>query len=238
MFSIPVFLGCGLFCLLVAVTAMRGVDGMVSALSGLVPFMIAGAVVIGVISLFRGNVSFDINSANENPLLNNWVFSAFTYASHNLFCTIGILAPVAVRIEKKTVIPGVLWGTVILLAISLSVLFGMEVNVAVTETQLPMLELAYNIGSVVGVIYAVFLLFGMFGTSLSSIVGVVEYCEQKSAFLAKYKKILVVVLCLAGWIGSLYGFGDLIGIVYPISGYFGFGAILATIIHYCVKRKK
>ena len=237
MFGLSQFLGCGLFCLLVAVTSMSGVNGMVSALSKLVPFMIVGAVFIGIISLCCGNLDFTFQTANDNPLLQNWIFSAFTYASHNLFCTIGIIAPIAMQIDKKTVLPGIGIGSRILLIIALCVLLGVFANVTVADTELPMLELAYGINNVCGILYALFLLFGMFGTSLSSIVGVVEYGEQKSKWIVKNKKPVVIILCVAGWIFSLFGFGDLISIVYPISGYFGFSVILAVTVHYFISLK-
>ena len=100
-----------------------------------------------------------------------------------------------------------------------------------------MLELAYNISLVFGIVYAVLLLFGMFGTSLSSIVGVVAYGEQKFIFFKEHKKLFIIIMCLLGWICSLFGFADLIGIVYPISGYFGFTAILAVIIHWFISKR-
>lgn len=238
MFGLPQFVGCGIFCLVVAIASMKGVGGMVSALSGLVPFMIIGAVIIGIISVCQGSLNFDFQSVNDNALLRNWVLSAFTYASHNLFCTIGILAPMAFMIDKKKVLPGIGFGSIMMLLIAVGVLFGVFANIGVSQTELPMLELAYNVNSALGIVYAVLLLFGMFGTSLSSIVGVVEYGEQKSKWFSKNKKIMIIILSLTGWFCSLFGFGDLIGIVYPISGYFGFAVILAVIIHYCISRNK
>lgn len=238
MFGLPQFVGCGIFCLIVAVTSMDGVDGMVSALSKLVPLMVVGAIIIGIFSVCRGNLSFHFNSVNENPLLQNWIFSAFTYASHNLFCTIGILAPLAMQIDKKTVLPGIGAGSIIMLIVALSVLLGVCSIKSVAISELPMLELAYGAGAVFGVVYAFLLLFGMFGTSLSSIVGVIEYAEQKTGLVRKHKKILLFIIAIIGWICSLVGFGDLIGIVYPISGYFGFAVILAVIIHFVIHKRK
>ena len=165
---------------------MGGVDGMVSALSKLVPLMVVGAIIIGIFSVYRGNLSFNFNSVNENPLLQNWFFSAFTYASHNLFCTIGILAPLAMQIDKKTVLPGIGAGSIIMLIVALSVLLGVCSIKSVAISELPMLELAYGAGAVFGVVYAFLLLFGMFGTSLSSIVGVIEYAEQKTDLVRKH----------------------------------------------------
>ncbi len=239
MFSIPYFLGCGLFCVTVAIVSMGGVKGMVSALSRLVPAMIIGAVAIGIITLWQYGfeLNFHTNIQEQNVLLHNWFFSACTYASHNLFCTIGIIAPMAMQIDKKTVLPGMGVGSVIMLLIAVCVLFGIFANVEISHTELPMLELAYNISYILGVVYAVLLLFGMFGTSLSSMVGVIAYFEQKFQWFRKYKRYLIVIMALVGWICSLFGFGDLIGIVYPISGYFGFAVILAVIIHWNITKK-
>lgn len=238
MFALPQFAGCGLFCLLVAIASMGGVDGMVSALSKLVPFMIAGAVIIGIVSVCSSGFDFTFEPVNNNALLQNWVFSAFTYASHNLFCTIGILAPMAMRIDKKRILPGIGAGSMMMLLIALCVLFGVFANIGVANTELPMLELAYDVSEILGIVYAVLLLFGMFGTSLSSIVGVVEYGEQKSQWFSNHKKCVIIILALTGWVCSLLGFGDLIGIVYPISGYFGFTAILAVVVYYFVSKEK
>ncbi len=235
MFNMPVLVGCGIFCLLVAIFTMRGVEGMVSTLSRLVPVMIIGAVIIGIISLH--NKSLDFNGVNDNILMQNWLFSAFTYSSHNLFCTIGILTPVALNVDKRTVVKGVAFGSAVMLIIAMSVLFGICANTNIADTELPMLELAYNISRSLGIVYAVLLLFGMFGTSLSSMVGIVEYGEQKFSWFSKYKNAIVVGLSIAGCIFSLFGFSDLIGVVYPISGYFGFGAIIAVVIHYLVSKK-
>lgn len=240
MFSIPYSVGCGLFCLAVALVSLKGVDGMVSALYRLVPAMIVGGVIIGIVTVCRQGFVFDftVDTGNYNGLLQNWFFSAFTYASHNLFCTIGILAPVALSIDKKNVIPGIGVGSIMMLLIAVCVAFGIFSNISVSATQLPMLELAYNINSVLAIVYAILLLFGMFGTSLSSIVGVVSYLEQKSDWFLKRKKSMVIIIALTGCICSFVGFADLIGVVYPISGYFGFGAILAVLIHWFITSKK
>ncbi|MEE1043803.1 MAG: hypothetical protein UH854_07535, partial [Clostridia bacterium] len=224
MFSVPYSVGCGFFCIAVAIVSLKGVEGMVSALSRLVPLMIIGGVLIGIITVLRHSFTFDfaVNTQNYNGLLQNWVFSAFTYASHNLFCTIGILAPLALNIDKKTIVPGIGAGSIMMILIAVCVVFGIFSNTAVSNAQLPMLELAYNISSVFAIVYAILLLFGMFGTSISSIVGVVSYIEQKSNWFMKHKKTMVILLVLIGFICSFAGFADLIGFVYPISGYFGF----------------
>lgn len=85
-----------------------------------------------------------------------------------------------------------------------------------------MLDLACRLGAA-GIVYAVLLFFGMFGTSVSSLVAVLTYTGQKSAWLSAHRTLVLLVLTAAAFAGSLFGFGDLIGTVYPVYGYLGHG---------------
>lgn len=71
----------------------------------------------------------------------------------------------------------------------------------------------------------------MFGTSVSSLVAVLTYAGQKSAWLAGHRTALLLVLTAAAFAGSLFGFGDLIGTVYPVYGYLGMAAMLLVAEH-------
>lgn len=94
----------------------------------------------------------------------------------------------------------------------------------------PMLDLACRLGAA-GIVYAVLLFFGMFGTSVSSLVAVLTYTGQKSAWLSTHRTLVLLVLTAAAFAGSLFGFGDLIGTVYPVYGYLGMAAMLLVAEH-------
>ncbi|MFR0796583.1 MAG: hypothetical protein ACLSHG_10070 [Oscillospiraceae bacterium] len=100
----------------------------------------------------------------------------------------------------------------LLLAVALGVLAALAVSPESVGAQLPMLDLACRLGTA-GVVYAVLLFLGMFGTSVSSLVAVLTYAGQKSARLAGHRTALLLVLTAAAFAGSLFGFGDLIGTV-------------------------
>lgn len=80
-------------------------------------------------------------------------------------------------------------------------------------------------------VLAALLFLGMFGTSVSSLVAVLTYAGQKSAWLAGHRTALLLVLTAAAFAGSLFGFGDLIGTVYPVYGYLGMAAMLLVAEH-------
>ena len=238
-FGLSEFIGCGIFCLIIAFMAFKGIDGMVSVFSWFVPALVIGAVVISVVSVGKAGLGAIVfkEADGRNLLLGNWFFASITYVSYNLFGSIGIIAPLGKRVQKKTVIPGILFGCVLLFSIALGILFAMVSHGFVIGTELPMLELACNLSMVVGYVYAVMLFFGMFGTSLSSFVAVIIFGEQKWEWFAKKRNFIIVFLSIVAWICSFAGFSDLIGLVYPISGYFGFIVIIGVIVHYIVSIK-
>lgn len=118
----------------------------------------------------------------------------------------------------------------LVLAVALGVLCALATSPESIAAPLPMLDLACRLGAA-GVIYAVLLFFGMFGTSVSSLVAVLTYTGQKSAWLSAHRTLVLLALTAAAFAGSLFGFGDLIGTVYPVYGYLGMAAMLLVTEH-------
>ena len=194
--------------------------------------LIVAALVIAGIRLHRTGLTAAAFAAGDtNPMLGNWATSAVNYAAYNFFATVGILAPLTRHLKKPgTAVWGTVLGCVLLLAVALGVLAALAVSPESVGAQLPMLDLACRLGTA-GVVYAVLLFLGMFGTSVSSLVAVLTYAGQKSARLAGHRTALLLVLTAAAFAGSLFGFGDLIGTVYPVYGYLGMAAMLLVAEH-------
>ena len=206
MLGLPVWLGSAIVCVLIAAAAYFGVGGMVTVFTVAVPCMIVAAL------LLAGT-------------------SAVNYASYNFFATVGILAPMTQHLKSRSTAGwGTLLGCVLLLAVALGVLCALATSPESIAAPLPMLDLACRLGAA-GVVYAVLLFFGMFGTSVSSLVAVLTYTGQKSAWLSAHRTLVLLVLTAAAFAGSLFGFGDLIGTVYPVYGYLGMAAMLLVAEH-------
>lgn len=231
--GLPAVWGSLMFCTAAAFMTFKGIKGMVNVFSWFVPVLAAGAVVISIISAVKsgmGGISL-FESSDKNALLGNWFFSSLTYVSYNIFGTIGIIAPLAARVKKESAACGAALGCGFLSAIAVSIIMAVFASPQSAQAELPMAELAYGLSTAVGIIYCVLMLFGMFGTSLSSFVAVMEFGGQKSGFLLKHKGAFIIALSVAAWALSLFGFGDLIGVVYPVSGYLGFAVMLGVILH-------
>ena len=232
MLGLPVWLGAAIACVLIAAAAYFGLGGMVSVFTVAVPCMIVAALVIAGIRLHRAGLTAAAFAAGDtNPMLGSWATSAVNYAAYNFFATVGILAPLTRHLKKPgTAVWGTVLGCVLLLAVALGVLAALATSPESTQAPLPMLDLACRLGAA-GVVYAVLLFLGMFGTSVSSLVAVLTYAGQKSAWLAGHRTAMLLVLTAAAFAGSLFGFGDLIGTVYPVYGYLGMAAMLLVAEH-------
>ena len=233
-------ISCLIFCVLVTVIAGFGVNGMVKAFSAIVPVLTVFTVIISVLCISQGSLQGGAVEVKTNPLLGGWLLSAVNYTSYNMFGTIGIIAPVALMIkQKKTAITGVAMGSGVLMLIALSIIACLAVFPSFASAELPMLEAAYSLNAVVGIIYALLLLLAMTGTSMSSLIAVNEYLAKKSALLSRNKLLFSVILGAGAFALSLVGFGELISLIYPICGYLGIAAFALIAEHFIhISRKK
>ena len=229
-FNIPHFLGCLIFTVFVCIAALFGLSGAVRVFSIIVPILVIVTLVICALSLEKYGIKTDIPATNNNPLLANWCFSAFTYVSYNMITLIGTIIPVGSHIKRKSsAYTGILYGCIFALSIALGILFAVTSIYGASEKELPMLDIAYRLNNAFGYVYAVLLLLAMFGTSLSSIVAISVYAEERTAFYKKHRKLLTGIIGTIAFLCSLVGFGQLVNTVYPIFGYIGF-IVLVLII--------
>ena len=238
-FNIPLYIGSGIFCLIIFLISLKGMNGVIDVFSVFVPPLVSGAVLIAIIVGFKYGYGFKITTGEtKNLLTNNWFISSIVYVSYNLTTSIGVFAPVGVKTEGKScVYKGILFGCSILLGISLLILLSVTSVPESADFQLPVLYIASQISYFLEIAYTILLLGAMFGTSLSSVVALSEYIKEKKKTIEKSEHILLFLLSICSWLLSLLGFDSLIGTVYPVCGYIGFFFLGSIIIHYLKVRK-
>ena len=234
LFGIPTWIGSAVLSAAVAYVSLAGLGGMVAAFSATVPLLAAATLVFGIISLSQNGVQFSRPEASgTNPLMGSWLVAAITFACYNLFGNIAMISPLGEFMKsKKAALGGIAIGTAILVMIAGSVLLSISAQPSLAEAELPMLALALGKGKVIGFVYGVLLLLAMFGTALSSLVGFTSIIYRKSERIKSKKTAFTLVCALAMLSGSLFGFGDLIGVVYPIFGYCSSVFIVLMTEHY------
>ena len=121
-----------------------------------------------------------------NPLLATWWISGLTFVSYNLFCALGAITPAGRLVpDRKTSVRGIAIGCLLMSAIAGSIQISMAIRPEVTVVDLPMLDLAYMLWPPLGILFAVLLLCGIFGTSLSSVVSVASFLHAKKMAVPK-----------------------------------------------------
>lgn len=242
----PPYISSAVFCVLLFVLMLGGHERMVAVFSLTVPLLVIFTVAVSAAAYFRfphSNLSTAATvTPGINPLLGSWWFSAITFVAYNLFSSVEIFAPLGKYIDsgKKTV-TGIAGGCALLLVIALCIFFSMSLCPGSSETQLPMLAVADRISPVLSAIYALLLLLGMLGTALSSLVAVTHFLTDKIGKTQSKKVVCAALVSIFVYAGSLFGFGELIGTVYPLCGYFGTAAMLCMTEHYIhlkIKKRK
>lgn len=239
LFGIPAWIGCLGLTLLVAVISLSGFQGMVKAFSVSVPILVGVTFLFGVTTLIKGGIpEVPKAPAANNPLMGSWLVAALSFACYNVFGSIAMIAPLGEYTDKKkTASCGVILGTLLLTVIALSVLVSISTEQEFISAELPMLALASSKAAGLGYLYGALLLLAMFGTSLSSLVAFANMLCLKSEKIKGRSIWLTAVYAIGMFCGSLFGFGDLISVIYPLFGYCSSIFIVLMTAHYIKIRK-
>ena len=208
------------FTVLVSLIALLGMQGLVAVFSMLVPATTVVAVILAATALIRGNFQFAPPNGSVSPLMPNWVVGFITYAAYNLFGTISVLVPTAKLMDgEKTVRRGLGLGSGLLILLAWSMIAAMAVFPSAGLTELPMAQLAGELHPVLEAGYGILMGMGMFSACLAAITAVVNQIALRWRKAAIHHKPFTTVMLFAAYGLSLLGFGNLIGVVYPIFGY-------------------
>ena len=233
--GIKAFIGGIAFCIMIVLFACNGMDGLSRICTFLVPAMVAVTMTISVLAIAKAGFPavLKMKNVNSSALLPNWWISALTYVSYNIVGAVGVIVPIGPNCEnEKALKRGASLGILFLLMISACILPGLGVSPEAVSAELPMLALATGLSPVLGWIYAALLVIGMMSTSVSFLVAIDIYAEERKPALKNKRITIIVVLTALAFAGSLLGFGDLISLVYPIYGYLGFVVMFLLFRHW------
>ena len=212
-------------------------------LSMLIPVLTIAAVIFAICAWGKFDTTLlrNMTVVNENPLMPNWFVAALTFVAYNLLGGIGIMVPVGPLVKKKaTVFGGMILSGVVLVAIAYCILSSVCIYPPAVEQQLPMVAVASGLLPILGSVYGVLLALAMFCNSLASLVGLMTHLKQKVPFVQRREKPILAVFAVVVWAGSLFGFGDIIGVFFPVFGYISIIFLVTMVVHYiqCCRKKK
>ena len=224
-----------IFTVVVALISYFGLSGVVKILNGTVPILTATTVVISVIALAKYGFPTFSNAAvtGQTFFMPNFVMAFILFAVYNVFCILCITSPLGCLVNnQKTILKGIAMSSAVLLIIAFSVIAPLYANPVFAESDLPMLVVSKSVSGPLFYVYALLLLMGIFGTSISSFVSIIDYVCVKSKSASKNKFIIIIPLSISAFILSRFGFSTLISILYPVSGYIGCVALILLTINY------
>lgn len=238
-FGIPVIVGNVILTVLSLIVTLLGASGLVAMFEMLVPLLLATALVISVWAGFT-LPSQGINAvpfSTGNPLLGNWFFAAASFIAYNMIGAIAIIVPLAPGVEdersiNKGMALGSLAQTVVFACILIPIILFRDVANA---NDLPTLALATMLWKPLGLFYSLLLFGGMFCSTVASLFAITERVPSVGRLSTRG---LIVVLSVLAFVGSLFGFKELVSVLYPICGYVGVFGLVCLVYHYHLLKKK
>jgi len=224
---------------IVIISVMFDVKKVITLIGSFTPVLMVTVLIIAIYSLLTFDLSTlgePVPSAVDSQAAPNWILSALLYVSYNIAVGAPMLTVMGGTVkDEKVVARGAILGGIglglLILLISISMMTQLS---EIADSAMPMLVIANNISPIVGVVISVILLGMIYNTAVGMLytfsVRVVKPGTTKF-------KISVVLFGIIAFICSNVGFVNLVGTIYPITGYLGFVLIAAIVVSW-VKHKK
>jgi len=205
---------------------------VISFIGSITPLLALMVVIVASSAIVSRDADLEVLQAaaqSQPPGAGNWLIAALLYVSYNIVAGAPFLVIMGGQaVDRKTALWGGVIGGVLLGLLMLLIAGGMFARVdELGGIAMPMLLLATQLSPVVGIIMGV----AIFGMILNTAVGVLYSFSARllEPGTARFRWGTVAAGVLA-FIGSLAGFINLVGTVYPFFGYLGFVLMICTLI--------
>ena len=198
---------------------LRGLDGILSVNSLVVPMMIFFCALIGMSSLIHWVDSFHF-PLFELKSSGSWIMAAVTYVSFNLTMAQAVLVPMGGEIGNEQWIKsgGRLGGFglgAMLLATNLAL--SLE-STNVLHLEIPLAPIISGLGTIVSILFLTVMWAEIFTTLIGNVYGLAA--NLGTIFPIGQKKMLLLLFG-SSYVFSLIGFSNLVSYAYPLFGYCG-----------------
>ncbi|HGM3507661.1 hypothetical protein KGF42_08770 [Clostridioides sp. ZZV15-6383] len=215
------------------ITVSLGLTRLSKILGNIGPIIIIFTLLVGAISLFSNidalsNAGTMVDSLNIKTATSNGYFSGVLYTCYNVIIVITFLTGMgASAVNKKDAVWGGIVGGVALMAAAIMMNLALLSDIGNIYTkEIPALYLADKISPIIGILFSVVLLLGIYTTAVPLLWSVTNRFVEDDH--PKFKIITIVVSILA-CIGGLLPFDKLVGTLYPYTGYMGILILLCML---------
>lgn len=235
-FFIPSIFGTILMIIVSVVILKFSMKGLVWVNSLSVPIMICIIFLIFILfELFSDPINLETGALfifknKDIKLHNNIILSCLLYGGFNILSSTGILAPLSIRHKSSNFKKGIFMGSLFLILISMIINYLILSNMPyIAKYDIPLLYVSKIFGKTFQVIILVLIWVEMLSTEISSLYSLAQGISNKYRF-SLFKSILLILFVSVPV--SIFGFTNLISIIYPF-----FGLLGLVFIYYIVKYK-
>lgn len=191
----------------------KNIKGVFLLNSILMPMIIIVLVILGV-KVFNVNVNIDEGSSNFK-----WILNAILYASYNSITLISILIPMKKYINSKKDIFKIVFMCIFIILFLSLIIFALllSIDADIGKIELPTVYAAKSFGIVYKYLYGIIILGAIVTTAISSAYG---FLNNVSKTKESYKRNNLIICFLSIFV-CLFGFSNLVNLLYPIFGFLG-----------------
>lgn len=204
---------------------LLGMNKIIAILGNIGPVIIIISLGIGMVTIVRNYESFCcineiISNLNMTKAVNSWWLTGIIYSGLNIIIVTPFLVGVGstAKSRKNCVLGGILGGVIFMTAaivLNLGIMSDIE-NMYITE--IPTLYMADKIGPIVGVIFSMLLIAGIYTTAVPLLWSV---CSSFAKERTKKFTQIAIMSSIIGFLGGRLNFALLVNFIYPISGVLG-----------------
>ncbi len=242
-YGLPNWVGSTLMAVVVTLSVLLGLQKLIDIIGCLGPFTIIFTMIIAIYTLITqgadlANAKEAMEGLETPAAASSWWLAGLLYVAYNatgsvpFFNSMGKLASSKREAQLGSILGGVLLMSACIL-VSLAMLCDIEQTVTM---EIPILYLANFISPLFGVLFSIIIIGEIFSTAAPMLWVTANKLGDEGT--TKHK-IIILVLGVIALLGGQLPFGQLVGIIYPYTGYLGilFMAIVAVRV-YIIDRKK
>ena len=239
-YGINHYIGSAVMAGMVLCAYLIGFERLVKIVSTIGPIIIIFSLLVGTITVIRDFDNFMQVSQyelilSESQSSPHWIISSILYLSLNFlsgsvyFTALGKSAD-----NRKDAKYGAIFGAIALvLAIAImntAILLNSE---NITTLEIPMLYLAKKISYIVGSVFSIVLILGIFSSCSAMMWSV---CSRFKKGGKRGNQIFAALVAIFIFVLGLFSFSELVGVFYPLEGYFGL-IFIGCVIYKGIKHK-
>ena len=197
----------------------KGIKSIMYMNSLVVPMMLILSLLIIFKTMGTPGANRILTLTTEHSLPAAWL-APLLYTAFNLLMAMPVLVPLGSQTENPRAVRwgGILGGLGVGFML-MSAHFAMSAQMpGITQFEIPMASIAYQLGWVVQMVYIVLIFLEIFSTFVADIYGITLQIQQRTSLPQQTIVLFIMLIC---YFFSQFGFSSLLSLLYPLFGVLG-----------------